>query len=318
MGVDNCYVAGNSMGGKIAMELAMLDPERVRAHLSVRRLRFQHRPMLRLVKVLRPELGWRWATSRASREGNRSSRCFRYRWARRCLVRGGNRRLLRFGGARGRAAPSLRRLVRSSRGAPWRRGLLHSIRVRCRHRRCSFTASRTRSSPTTSAARSRRTLPLAEVQVWPDCGHVPQIEHPDRTAELMLTFLAQAGENERRADVRILFFGGTQFVGRHIVDHAIAAVTRSHCSTVARPTPVSSKAPRKSTGTGTEGSTGWPDSASNGCRRLGLPSTRVVRQSAEAAAGRNGSLHLRVDRLRLRGLQLPGHRRGLACWERSR
>jgi len=34
--------------------------------------------------------------------------------------------------------------------------------------------------------------------VWPDCGHVPQIEHPDRTAEVMLDFMSQSA-NKRAA-----------------------------------------------------------------------------------------------------------------------
>ena len=57
MGIDECYVAGNSMGGKIAMEMAMLDPERVRAIMCLcPASAFSNRPMLRLVKWLRPEL----------------------------------------------------------------------------------------------------------------------------------------------------------------------------------------------------------------------------------------------------------------------
>jgi pimeloyl-ACP methyl ester carboxylesterase len=35
------------------------------------------------------------------------------------------------------------------------------------------------------------TLPDAEVHVWPDCGHVPQIEHPERTSKVMLDFMSQ-------------------------------------------------------------------------------------------------------------------------------
>ncbi|MFN2594546.1 MAG: alpha/beta fold hydrolase, partial [Actinomycetota bacterium] len=35
-------------------------------------------------------------------------------------------------------------------------------------------------------------LPSARVIVWDDCGHVPQIEHPDRTVDEMLGFFAFA------------------------------------------------------------------------------------------------------------------------------
>ena len=34
-------------------------------------------------------------------------------------------------------------------------------------------------------------LPKARVEVWPDSGHVPQLEHPQRTANAILSFLAE-------------------------------------------------------------------------------------------------------------------------------
>jgi len=42
--------------------------------------------------------------------------------------------------------------------------------------------------------KTQQTLPEAEVHVWPDCGHVPQIEFPDRTADVMLKFLSRSSE----------------------------------------------------------------------------------------------------------------------------
>ena len=41
------------------------------------------------------------------------------------------------------------------------------------------------------AKKVQRTLPNAEVVVWSDCGHVPQIEFPDRTARLLERFYTQ-------------------------------------------------------------------------------------------------------------------------------
>jgi pimeloyl-ACP methyl ester carboxylesterase len=38
----------------------------------------------------------------------------------------------------------------------------------------------------------RATVPRAAVEVWNDCGHVPQIEHPQRTAKKLLQFYATA------------------------------------------------------------------------------------------------------------------------------
>jgi pimeloyl-ACP methyl ester carboxylesterase len=34
----------------------------------------------------------------------------------------------------------------------------------------------------------RRFVPNARVEVWSDCGHVPQVEHPQKTADAMVEF----------------------------------------------------------------------------------------------------------------------------------
>ena len=47
----------------------------------------------------------------------------------------------------------------------------------------------------------RRTIPHAEVKVWADCGHVPQIEHPERTLTAMLSFFDRLGPGDA-ADLR--------------------------------------------------------------------------------------------------------------------
>ena len=40
--------------------------------------------------------------------------------------------------------------------------------------------------------RVAKALPAAKVEVWDDCGHAPQLEHPDRTAKTLLDFFATA------------------------------------------------------------------------------------------------------------------------------
>jgi pimeloyl-ACP methyl ester carboxylesterase len=42
------------------------------------------------------------------------------------------------------------------------------------------------------ARKIARTLPEAKVLVWDRCGHVPQIEFPDRTAREILRFFDRA------------------------------------------------------------------------------------------------------------------------------
>lgn len=46
--------------------------------------------------------------------------------------------------------------------------------------------------PSAFAEHVMRALPQAESVVLPDCGHVPQFEHPDATTNLIRTFLTQA------------------------------------------------------------------------------------------------------------------------------
>lgn len=41
----------------------------------------------------------------------------------------------------------------------------------------------------TYAERQRETFADAEVHVWDDCGHLPHVQHPQRTAELVVRFL---------------------------------------------------------------------------------------------------------------------------------
>ncbi len=38
----------------------------------------------------------------------------------------------------------------------------------------------------------KRAVPAARVEVWSNCGHVPQIEHPERTTASLLKFFAAA------------------------------------------------------------------------------------------------------------------------------
>ena len=197
MEIGGCYVAGNSMGGKIAMELAMLDPERVRAIICLcPASAFSNRPMLRLVKVLRPELGM--ALGYVPRA--------RVREEIKSLFADSNRledvwfeaaiddffRVWRSPKARGAFFAAARSIYleepHGDEGFFTRLELMETPALFVYGEQDSVITHR-------FGRKIQRTLPLAEVQVWPDCGHVPQIEHPDRTAELMLAFLARARDS---------------------------------------------------------------------------------------------------------------------------
>ena len=43
--------------------------------------------------------------------------------------------------------------------------------------------------PLSSGRRLAAELPLATLEILPDCGHIPQEEYPKETAQLILNFL---------------------------------------------------------------------------------------------------------------------------------
>ncbi|MGH2697791.1 MAG: alpha/beta fold hydrolase [Actinomycetota bacterium] len=191
--VERCHVAGNSMGGKIAMELAMLDPERV---IDVMCLcpasAFSDRPMLRLVQLLRPELGVAVGFVPRSRVRKAIESLF------------SNSGLLD-GVWIEAAIDDFTRVWRNpkARGAFF--AAARSIYLEDPHGEAGFfTRLELMEIPSLFiygeqdaiithqfGQKIQAVLPKAEVHVWPDCGHVPQIEHPNRTAEVMLDFMSQ-------------------------------------------------------------------------------------------------------------------------------
>jgi pimeloyl-ACP methyl ester carboxylesterase len=193
LSLSSALVAGNSMGGRVAMEMAMRYPERVEAIACLcPAAAFNRRPALWLVKLLRPELGM--LASRLPR---------------------------------GQLLGGLRRLFADANCIhdSWYDAAIddfldswHSYQSR----RAFFTALRniyldepegedgfwTRLAGMETPAlfvygqrdglithhfarKVARTLPEARVLVWRSCGHVPQIEFPDRTARAMTDFFSQ-------------------------------------------------------------------------------------------------------------------------------
>ena len=42
-------------------------------------------------------------------------------------------------------------------------------------------------------------IPDAQVELWDDCGHAPQLEHPEKVAESLMGFMAGYGSSEAEA-----------------------------------------------------------------------------------------------------------------------
>jgi pimeloyl-ACP methyl ester carboxylesterase len=197
--IDAALLVGNSMGGRIAMEMGLMDANRVRAMACLcPATAFTQRPALRLVKLLRPELAF--AASRLPRS----------------YVLDGLKQLF--------ADPT-------SVEQEWYEAAVDDFLQiwRSPRARMAFSAAARHlyleeplgekgfyarlAAMTTPALyiygrhdvlishnygrRVTKALPNSEVVVWNDCGHVPQIEHPERTAQLLHDFYATVGAKRK-------------------------------------------------------------------------------------------------------------------------
>ena len=197
--IDSALIAGNSMGGRIAMEMAMSDANRVRAIACMCPVTaFSRRPALRFVKLLRPEFA------------------FAASWLPRGQVLEGLRQLF---ADPDRVAPDWYEAAVDDFLTIWRSPRARmAFSAAARHlymeepegddgfwaRLPAMTTPAlylygTRDVLITarSAQRVSRALPNSKVVVWKDCGHVPQIEFPERTIDLITGFFARLSQSRK-------------------------------------------------------------------------------------------------------------------------
>ena len=198
-GHGRALVAGNSMGGRIAQEMAMRRPERLNAIACLApATAFGRRPALWLAKLARPELGvvlprlprsyvkdqLKGLFAQAKRPEDpwfdaaiddfldvwkdpRARLAF-FRAARRIYLdepygeRGFWTRI------KGMSVPSFYIFGK------------HDLLITARF-----------------GLKIGKAVPSARVEIWNDCGHVPQIEHPNRTASKMIEFFAASTRSRK-------------------------------------------------------------------------------------------------------------------------
>lgn len=197
--VDSTFVAGNSMGGRVAMEMAMLDPSRVRAIACLCPVAaFSHRPALWIVKLLRPELAF--AASRLPRgyikEGLKQLFSDPGRVEEEWFEAAVDDFMTIWRSPRARMAFSAaaRNIYleepEGEQGFWMRLAAMDTPALYVYGTRDVLISAR-------FGHRIQRSLPNALVTVWEDCGHVPQIEHPEKTVRVLSRFYGQFAERRK-------------------------------------------------------------------------------------------------------------------------
>ena len=197
LGLDRPHLIGNSMGGRIAIEAGLRNPDDVgRLVLLAPAPAFlRGREYVRLVQILRPELALvplplsqRYVVGGIRGMFSKPSRLERSWYE--------------------SAADEFLRVFRSARGRICFFSAMRQIYLEDPHARPGgfwgrlpqLTApalfvwgDRDRLVPAKFARHVERALPDATSVVLSDCGHVPQFEHPLRTHTLITEFLADQG-----------------------------------------------------------------------------------------------------------------------------
>ncbi len=193
--IERADLIGNSMGGRISLEIAMSNPDRVRSvSLLCPAVAFlKRRGFVPFVRALRPELGIvphrlpHRLVVRSIRTMFSQPDRLPMSW----YAAGADEFLRVFRTPRGRAAlyASMRHIYLDE--PVGEQGFW--VRLERLERPSLFLwGDRDRLVPAAFDRHVRRVLPQATSHVLTDCGHVPQFEHPERTHRLIRRFLGSA------------------------------------------------------------------------------------------------------------------------------
>jgi pimeloyl-ACP methyl ester carboxylesterase len=198
LAVDRAHVVGNSMGGRIAIELGFVAPERVRAlGLLCPAVAWIRRGLHPIVRLLRPEFG---LLPHAFRRSTVASQF----WSMFCerdlidpavadLVVDEFQRIYHTAGARYALLASARNIYLE---APFGRGGFYRRLADLGPPALFVWGSHDRLVPAAFSRHVRKCLPHAEQVILDRCGHVPQVERPEETNELLLAFFRRAEHTE--------------------------------------------------------------------------------------------------------------------------
>ena len=193
LGIDKAHVVGNSLGGRIAIEGALLAPDRIDklVLLAPSPAFIRRREFVRLVKILRPELALLPVSLIPKKRVAPSIKAMFSRpdrlpdtW----YDSAADEFLRVFKTARGRVAffSAARNIYLEE---PYGEDGFWDRLPKLTRPALFVWGDRDRLVPASFARHVVKALPNATSVVLEDCGHVPQYEHPERTHKLIRDFL---------------------------------------------------------------------------------------------------------------------------------
>ncbi len=191
--VGESRIVGNSMGGRVAIEIGLLAPQRVRAlGLLCPAVAWVKRGLHPVVRLLRPELGFVPHGLRRSVVASQLGNTFYDRDvidpAMADLMVDEFLRIYRSAGARYAFLASGRNIYLE---APFGRNGFYPRLSRLEPPALFVWGAHDRLVPPAFGRHVRRWLPTAEQVTVEACGHVPQVERAEETNELLMRFLTR-------------------------------------------------------------------------------------------------------------------------------
>jgi pimeloyl-ACP methyl ester carboxylesterase len=207
--IPACHVVGNSMGGRIAIEMGLTEPERVWAlGLLCPAVAWIRRGFHPIVRLLRPEFGLLPHSFRRSMVASQFWSIFydrdRLDPAVGDLMVDEFRRIYHTAGARYAFLASARNIYLE---APFGRHGFYPRLSDLEPPALFIWGSHDSVIPAGFSRHVRKWLPGAEQVTLDCCGHVPQVERPEATNELLMRFFRQAQPGAGRRPARQLRAG---------------------------------------------------------------------------------------------------------------
>jgi pimeloyl-ACP methyl ester carboxylesterase len=196
--VERTHVVGNSMGGRVAIELGLVAPDRIRAlGLLCPAVAWLKRGLHPIVRLMRPEFGLLPHAFRRSVVASHFWGMFHDRDLIdpevADLVVDEFQRIYQTAGARLALLASARNIYLE---APFGRHGFYRRLADLEPPALFVWGSHDRLVPAAFGPHVRKWLPHAEQVTIDGCGHVPQVEHPEEINPLLLDFFARAEARE--------------------------------------------------------------------------------------------------------------------------